>query len=148
MQRISISIDDDLLAAVDGLCERRQYTSRSEAFRDIVREAVAREETSLGDDRPCIATLSYVYDHETRDLARRLTSAQHHRHDLSITTLHIHVTEHDCLEVVILKGIIRDVRQFADSVTSQRGVRLNNLHIIPATDLGHGDDHPHHDHDH
>lgn len=140
MQRVSISIDDDLLEAIDRLCDHRRYSSRSEAFRDIVREAVAREKVNAEDDTQCLATLSYVYDHETRDLARRLTSAQHHRHELTVTTLHLHVSEHDCLEVVVLKGRIRDVRSFANSVTTQRGVRLDNLYIIPKSDIGHADD--------
>jgi CopG family nickel-responsive transcriptional regulator len=146
MQRLSITIDDELLDAIDGLCERKGYSSRSEAFRDIVRDAVAREQQEVEADTPCFATLSYVYDHETRDLARRLTSAQHHRHDLSVTTLHLHVSERDCLEVVVLKGSIRDVRAFANSVTTQRGVRLANLYIIPTSDVGdaHSRSHDHH----
>ena len=139
MQRISISIDDDLLATIDSLSERRGYASRSEALRDIVREAVMREKQAGSGETPCFATLSYVYEHETRDLARRLTNVQHHRHDLSVATLHVHVSERDCLEVVVLKGEVKDVQSFADGITTQRGVRLGSLHVIPADpeEIGH-----------
>ncbi|CAM5776325.1 Nickel-responsive regulator [Labrys miyagiensis] len=141
MQRITISIDDDLLETIDRLSTRRGYTSRSEALRDIVREAVTRGQSAEDDDAQCLATLSYVYEHEKRDLARRLTAAQHHKHDLSVATLHVHVDEHDCLEVAVLRGSVRDVTAFADGVTTQRGVRLGALHIIPGGEM-HGD-HPH-----
>ena len=104
MQRITMSIDDDLLDMIDRLSERRGYASRSEAIRDIAREAATREQAASDPGRPCFATLTYVYEHETRELARRLTTAQHHHHDLSVATLHVHVSERDCLEVVVLKG--------------------------------------------
>ncbi|QCI64154.1 nickel-responsive transcriptional regulator NikR [Phreatobacter stygius] len=147
MQRITISIDDDLLAMIDRLSDRRGYTSRSEALRDIVREAVTSEQAASEDDTPCIAALTYVFEHHTRDLARRLTETQHEHHDLSVASLHVHVDHHDCLEVAILKGSVSAVRRFADGVVTQRGVRLGNLQIIP---VGHSHgvgDHPH-DHDH
>ena len=138
MQRITISIDDDLLDTIDRLSTRRGYASRSEALRDIVREAAARARSAEAEDAPCLATLTYVYEHGTRDLARRLTRAQHHRHDLSVATLHVHVDEHDCLEVAVLKGSVREVTAFADAVTTQRGVRLGALQIVPAGEHGRG----------
>ena len=134
MQRISISVEDDLLETIDQLSEQRGYASRSEAIRDIVREAAARQISSAAEADKCFATLSYVYEHETRDLARRLTNAQHHHHDISVSTLHVPVDEKDCLEIVVLKGTIGDVKHFADSVISQRGVRYGNLHIIPSNE--------------
>jgi len=131
MQRITISVDDELLTAIDALGARRGYASRSEALRDVVREALAREATALDGETPCLAALSYVYEHETRDLARRLTSAQHAHHDLSVSTLHVHLGDDDCLEVAGLRGPAVQVRAFADGVISQRGVRFGNLHMVP-----------------
>ncbi len=145
MQRITISIDDDLLEMVDTLSERRGYTSRSEALRDIVRESLTREQAAGAAKTSCFATLSYVYEHETRELARRLTSAQHHHHDLSVSTLHIHIDERDCLEVAVLRGTVQAVRSFADEVITQRGVRLGNLHIMPISTAA---DDPLHGHRH
>ncbi|WP_439572076.1 nickel-responsive transcriptional regulator NikR [Phreatobacter sp.] len=154
MQRITITIDDDLLTVVDALAQRRGYGSRSEAIRDLVREAASRQDATGAGDAPCIATLTYVYEHETRDLARRLTTAQHHHHDLSVSTLHVHMDHEDCLEVSVLKGTVAEVQAFADGVVTQRGVRFGNLHVIPVGApagpgkrhghrLGHGRDHDH-----
>lgn len=133
MQRISITIDDDLLASIDALSERRGYTSRSEAVRDIMRERLAQENVAQSGEAPCVAALSYVYEHETRELSKRLTAAQHHHHDLSVSTLHVHLSNADCLEVTVLKGTAAEVRAFADIVISQRGVRHGYLKIIPVS---------------
>ena len=78
MQRITLSVDDDLVATLDRHMKARRYASRSEALRDILREAQARERLEPSADKGdgfCVATLAYVYDHETRDLGRRLTRA-------------------------------------------------------------------------
>ena len=131
MQRITITIDDDLLQAVDDLMKRRGYGSRSEAMRDIVREMVDRERLAEP-DADCIGALTFVYDHEVRDLARRITTAHHDRHDLSIASMHVHLNHQSCLEVSVLRGALREVRGFADAVASQRGVRSAKLHVIPA----------------
>ncbi len=148
MQRISITIDDDLLAAIDALSQRRGYSSRSEAVRDIVRESLVKEAEAGAEDGPCVAALSYVYQHGTRELSKRLTSVQHDHHDLSVSTLHVHLSNADCLEVTVLKGNAGEVRAFADAVTSQRGVRHGHLNVIPAGDGdehadGDGHTHPH-----
>lgn len=141
MQRISITIDDDLLAGIDALSELRGYSSRSEAVRDIVRERLVQEAGPKGDDMSCVAALSYVYEHETRELSKRLTATQHHHHDLSISTLHVHLSNADCLEVTVLKGKTSEVQAFADAVISQRGVRHGQLNIIPASEDGSAGEH-------
>lgn len=131
MQRMTISLDDDLLDTIDRLAERRGYGSRSEALRDIIRDAVLRATSEAGGSSQCFAALSYVFDHETRDLARRLTTTQHHHHSLSVATLHVHVSERECMEVSVLRGTEDEVRAFADGVVTQRGVRFGQLHVIP-----------------
>ncbi len=137
MQRITITIDDDLLETIDRLSERRGYASRSEALRDIVREAMMREQSNLDGSMPCIASLAYVFEHDTRELPRRLTDAQHRHHDLSVSTLHVHVDHRDCFEVAVLRGSIDEVKAFADSVITQRGVRHGSLNLIPVAHAGH-----------
>jgi CopG family nickel-responsive transcriptional regulator len=151
MQRITLSVDDELVAALDRHMKKRRYASRSEALRDILRDVAALEprEPDKGDGF-CIATLSYVYDHETRDLGRRLTQAQHKHHDLQVATLHVHLDHDSCLEVSVLRGPARAVLAMADDTVSQRGVRHGQLHLVPAA-RGRGR-HSHgggpHDHEH
>ncbi len=158
MNRITITIDDDLMAELDRFMERHDYANRSEAFRDILREKVKTEQLRSTDDSHCIACLSFVYDHHERELSQRLTRAQHDHHDLNVSALHVHLDHDNCIEALILKGPVEGVRRFAQSVTTQRGVRHGNLHLVPLdVELGghsHGGDpddrhtHWHHTHWH
>ena len=95
MQRVTITLDDDLLETLDSLSQRRGYNNRSEAIRDILRSALAQEATQQHGTQG-FAVLSYVYEHEKRDLASRIVSTQHHHHDLSVATLHVHINHDDC----------------------------------------------------
>ncbi|WP_231894424.1 nickel-responsive transcriptional regulator NikR [Vibrio tritonius] len=131
MQRITITMDDELATYLDDYIAQKSYASRSEAVRDLVRDALVNHHEQPDEPR-CFGILSYLYEHNTRELARRLTESQHHHHDLSVSTLHMHVNETDCLEVSILKGLRHELEQFADSVTSQRGVNHGHLQLIPA----------------
>ncbi|MGB0697297.1 MAG: nickel-responsive transcriptional regulator NikR [Rhodospirillaceae bacterium] len=140
MERISISLDEDLLAAFDRLSEDQGYTNRSEAFRDLLRDRLERDHLAREEHGTCIAALTYVYDHQKRQLAARLVKDHHHRHDLSLSTLHVHIDHDNCLETVILRGPVSEVRAFADRVLAQPGVRHGDLHLIPVT-TGHV---PHH----
>lgn len=134
MQRITITIEEELLQTVDAVMRRRGYVSRSEALRDMIRETAAREVASA-DTTLCVAVLGYVYDHGTRALAQRLTQVFHDHHDLSIAGMHVHLDHESCLEVAVLKGAVSAVRALADALTAQRGVRHANLHIVPVEQL-------------
>jgi len=130
MQRITITIDEDLLETIDSVMQRRSYASRSEAVRDMLRNEAARE-PALPDKTPCVAALTYVYDHETRALAQRITRTAHDHHDLAVASLHVHLDHESCMEVSILKGKAASVQELADLLTAQRGVRHANLHLVP-----------------
>ena len=132
MQRITITVDDDLLTQFDTFRDRKSYENRSEAFGDLLRERLDRDRVETGAISHCVASLTYVYNHEERELARRLTRAQHDHHDLALSTLHVHLDHENCLETVVLRGAIDAVRDFANRVISQPGVRHGNLHIVPA----------------
>jgi CopG family transcriptional regulator, nickel-responsive regulator len=134
MERITITIDDELLVAIDAFMERKGYTSRSEAFRDAMRSVLDRE--AAGSDGNCVAALSYVYDHATRHLADRLTDSYHQQHDLTVANLHVHLDREACLEVAVLRGSVNEVTAFADTVSAQRGVRHTNLHVMPDDHCG------------
>jgi CopG family nickel-responsive transcriptional regulator len=150
MERITITIDDELLATVDALVGKRGYPSRSEAIRELLRE-VAKTEHAADGHAPCVASLTYVYDHSVRDLSQRIVAAQHDHHDLNIATTHVHFDHDSCLEVAILRGRADAIRKLADGLTAQRGVRHANLHMIPAKASGHRHSHdpggPRHDHE-
>ena len=114
MQRVTITIDDELDAELDRFMKARGYANRSEAIRDLARSGLQQAATEVGGTRPCVAALVYLYDHEARELPKRLTRDFHDRHDLAQATLHVHLDHESCMEVTVLKGRGADVQQFAD----------------------------------
>ncbi len=146
MQRVTITIDDELAAELDRFMAARGYANRSEAIRDLSRSGLQQAARQRGDGGPCVAALIYVYDHETRELAQRLTRDYHQRHDLAQATLHVHLDHESCLEVTVLKGRSADVEEFADHIIAERGVRHGQVIYLPADGAhshGRGETHSH-----
>ena len=131
MQRITVTIDDELLAAIDRVIDERGYQNRSEAIRDLARAGMAEFEESTPADHEGVAALVYVYDHEGRELAKRLTRSFHDHHDLSLATMHVHLDHQSCLEVAVLRGAMADIHHFAEHVMVERGVRHGKLVAVP-----------------
>lgn len=130
MERITISLDEELAGAFDALIAERGYGNRSEAMRDLLRAELERSRAARGEGEHCVAVLSYVYNHHQRELSERMTRLQHQHHDLSLSTLHAHLDHDNCLECAILKGSSEEVRHFADAMVAERGVRHGNLNLI------------------
>jgi CopG family nickel-responsive transcriptional regulator len=152
MQRVTITIDDDLVAEIDAFMAGRGYANRSEAIRDLARAGLSQSslEAVQDQDRDCVAALSYVYDHAARELPKRLTQDFHAHHGLAQATLHVHLDHDSCLEVTVLKGKSAEVKAFADHVIAERGVRHGHIAYMPAdvSAPAHGQDHDgHHDPD-
>ncbi len=122
LTRFGVSLDEELLEPFDDLCRRKGYGNRSEAIRDLIRKALVEEEWQRAEVEAA-GTLTLVYDHHKNDLARKLTRMQHDDHDIIITTLHVHLDHHNCLEVLVLKGDAGRVRALADRLVSCKGVK-------------------------
>ncbi|MBB3950505.1 nickel-responsive transcriptional regulator NikR [Aureimonas jatrophae] len=133
MQRVTVTLDDELMGELDRIIAERGYQNRSEAMRDLVRAGLSGANREGDAARPCVAALVYTYDHRARDLSRRLTDSHHDHHDLSVSSLHVHLDRDTCLEVSVLKGTGGDVRHFAEHVIAERSVRHGQLVVIPET---------------
>jgi CopG family nickel-responsive transcriptional regulator len=130
MERITMAIDEPLARDFDELIARRGYASRSEAMRDLLRREVEGDRASRDGLGHCVASLSYVYNHHVRDLAERLTAAQHEHHDLVVATMHVHLDHEHCLESAVLKGSTAAVRALAQRIEAERGVRHTQVNLI------------------
>ena len=135
MQRVTITIEDELLAELDDLVVRGGYQNRSEALRDLTRAGM-RQLDPPAPAASCVAALLYTYDHARRDLPNRLANEFHGHHDLNVATLHVHLDAESCLEVAVLKGSTSGVRHMADHVIAERGVRHGQLIVLPTKDAG------------
>ncbi len=120
--RFGVSLDEKLLRQFDRLIVRKGYANRSEAIRDLIRENLVREQWELGTEE-AVGTITLVYDHDTRDLADRLTDLQHAHYESIVSTLHVHLDPHHCLEVLVLRGTAQTLKEIADRLIGTRGVK-------------------------
>jgi CopG family transcriptional regulator, nickel-responsive regulator len=141
MQRVTITLDDELMAELDRVIARRGYQNRSEAIRDLARTGIRQAVEETGTSRDCVAALVYVYDHESRELSKRLTRSFHEHHDLSLAAMHVHLDHDSCMEVTVLRGRTAEVQHLADHVIAERGVRHGRLITVPVDVKTHAHSH-------
>lgn len=122
MERYTITIPEELLEGFDALIEKKGYSNRSEAIRDLVRNSLVEEEWAADEDQVA-ATVTLVYDHHIPELTEKLTDLQHHHGDIVVATTHIHLDNHNCLEVIILRGESVSVKALAEKMVAVRGVK-------------------------
>jgi CopG family nickel-responsive transcriptional regulator len=128
LSRVGVAIDSDLLKKFDDLIAGRGYTNRSEAFRDLIRDAMIEHKAERSDS-VMVGTVTLVYDHHVRRLSEKLTDMQHEHFHNVLSTLHVHLDHDHCLEVVVLKGKSSAVRRMADALISAKGVKHGRLTI-------------------
>ena len=134
MQRVTITIDDELMIEIDRIIAARGYQNRSEAIRDLARAGIREAADTLDHKGDCVAALVYVYDHNARQLSKRLADTFHDHHELSLASMHAHLDHDSCMEVTILRGHTDEVQHFAEHVIAERGVRHGRVVLVP-TDL-------------
>lgn len=152
MQRVTLTLDDDLVIEIDKFMSKRGYQSRSEAVRDIVRagfQQLESGENAAG--KSCVAALVYVYDRDVRELAKRLAEMRADHHDLMVSTTSVDLDHRSCMEVALMRGATDAVRHVGDHVITERGVRHGKLVVVPVDvereSHQHGGGRPHsHDH--
>ncbi|TVQ96426.1 MAG: nickel-responsive transcriptional regulator NikR [Desulfovibrionales bacterium] len=126
--RFGVSLDSDLLEKFDTLCDERSYQTRSEAIRDLIRNMLVQKEwEDLGGETA--GTLTMVYDHHQSDLAQKLTELQHDYLDIIVTSLHVHLDHHNCMEILVLRGIGERLRELGAKLTATKGVKHGTLNL-------------------
>ena len=129
IERIGLSVDGQLLKEFDRLISQKGYDNRSEAFRDMMRDELGKEKLK-NPNAKAVAAVFIFYDHHNSRLSQKLLQMQHSHLLETISSMHVHVTHHDCLEVIILKGKVGEIRKLADSIISLKGVHLGKLNLV------------------
>jgi CopG family transcriptional regulator, nickel-responsive regulator len=124
--RFGISIDDGLLERFDKLVDEKGYVNRSEAIRDLIRDALVEQVWEVGNEET-VGTVTLVYDHHVHDLSDRLTEQQHEHHNEIVSALHVHLDAHNCLEVLVVRGNAAVVKKIADALIGVKGVKHGKL---------------------
>ncbi len=107
--RFGVSIEQDLLENYDRLIAERGYATRSEALRDLIREALIQQKIEMKSETQALGSLTLVYDHHASNLLQEMTQIQHNFHELILSVMHLHVNHNDCLEVIALRGVVAEI---------------------------------------
>jgi len=125
LYRFGISLEKKLLDEFDTLIKRKNYSNRSEAFRDLIRQELVKEEWAKSGE--VVGAITLVYDHHKRELVNKLTDIQHDFQGNIISTQHIHLDHDNCLELIAVKGSAADITRLADTLKSVKGVKHGTL---------------------
>ena len=136
--RIGVSLEPELLKAFDGLVGKKGYSARSEAIRDLIRNALV-EETWKSEESEVVGTITLLYEHERGNVRERLMEIQHLHHSQISSSMHVHLNTEQCLEVLVISGRAWDVKRLSDELCSVRGVLHGKL-TMTAGSIG---AHPH-----
>lgn len=129
VERFGVSIERELLAKFDKLIKAKGYSNRSEAIRDLIRDALLDEETAV-ENTEGFGTLTLVYDHDVGNVVEKLLHIQHESQAHIISTTHIHISEHLCMEVLALRGKIKEMKELAERLRALKGVYQGKLVVV------------------
>ncbi|HMP89601.1 MAG TPA: nickel-responsive transcriptional regulator NikR [Kiritimatiellia bacterium] len=130
LERFSISIDSELLKQFDRYIALKKYQNRSEAIRDLIRKSLIEQEWKANQE--VVGVITLVFNHHQRQLQDKMTEIQHKYHHIVVSTTHIHLGEHDCLEVIIARGKASLVQSLSELLTAMKGVKDGSLTMSSA----------------
>ena len=129
IERVGVSLDKELLSMFDQLIGTQGYSNRSEAIRDLIRERLSKKQLAKPNAK-AVAGIFLVYDHHSTTLSNKLIKLQHNHLLHVIASTHIHLDHHNCLEIIILKGKVKEIQGLADQMAALKGVKLSRVNLM------------------
>ncbi len=126
--RFSVSVPKELAKQLDRMAKEKGYDNRSLAVADMVRAHLVEHRQNLG-DQEIAGTITLVYDHHKQHVQATLTDIQHDHHEVIISTLHVHLDHHNCLEVLVVRGKAGVIKRIADELIAAKGVKHGKLTV-------------------
>lgn len=134
--RFGVSIDQDLLENYDRLIAERGYATRSEALRDLIRDALIQRKIEGDLKTSVLGSLTLVYDHHASNLLQEMAHVQHDFHEVVLSVMHIHVSHTDCMEILAVRGIVAEIVDLADKLLSLKGIKNGKLFLtLPSSGI-------------
>lgn len=134
--RFGVSIDQQLLENYDRLIAERGYATRSEALRDLIRDALIAQRVETQTETRALGSLTLVYDHHARNLAQEMGAIQHDFHENILSVMHLHVSHDDCLEIIALSGVVARLVELANRLLSLKGIKNGKLFLtLPSSGI-------------
>lgn len=134
--RFGVSIDADLLENFDRLIAEKNYANRSEALRDMIRDALIQQKIESQSDVQSLGSLTLIYDHHAKNLSNEMGEIQHKFYQNILSVNHIHVSHDDCMEIIALKGVVADIVELSNSLLSLKGIKHGKLFLtLPSSEI-------------
>ncbi len=134
--RFGVSIEQDLLENYDSLIVERGYATRSEALRDLIRDALIQSKIENDLTTQVLGSLTLVYDHHASNLLQEMAHVQHDFHEVVLSVMHIHVSHVDCMEILAVRGIVSEIVDLADKLLSLKGIKNGKLFLtLPSSGI-------------
>ena len=134
--RFGISIDQELSEKFDRFVGERNYATRSEAIRDLIRDALIQQKIELDPKTNALGSLTLIYDHHARNLSKEMGEIQHDFHALILSVMHLHVSHDDCMEVIALSGKTSEIIRLSNALLSLKGIKNGKLFLtLPSSDI-------------
>ncbi len=127
--RFGVSIDQDLLENYDRLIGERGYATRSEALRDLIRDALIQQKIETESGIQALGSLTLIYDHHARNLSQEMGRLQHDFHEIILSVMHLHVSHDDCMEIIALRGVVSEIAELANNLLSLKGIKNGKLFL-------------------
>lgn len=129
VERIGISIEKNLLSVFDQLISKQGYPNRSEALRDMIREKLDKEQLK-NPKADAVAAVFMIYDHHNTKLSQKLLGLQHSHLLKTISSMHVHISYNECLEVIVLQGRVGEIVKLGENIVSLKGVKLGKINLM------------------
>jgi CopG family nickel-responsive transcriptional regulator len=128
--RVGVTFPPELLKDFDEIIGKMGYENRSKAVQDAVRMFVSERKWLQEEKGMQAGVLMMLYDHEVKDLESTLTDIQHDYSHIISSTMHIHLSERDCLEAIAVKGDASEIRKLSDELAAKRGVKILKTMLV------------------
>lgn len=137
LARFGVSVTDELLVSFDRMIGMQGYETRSEALRDLMREALIKSKLeNFSGSGDAIGSITLVYDHHAANLQHEMTEIQHQHHSMILSVMHLHVNHDDCLELIAVRGSIADITDLSDKLLSLKGINNGKLFLtLPSSEI-------------
>lgn len=130
LTRFGVSVADELLLSFDKLIGVQGYETRSEALRDLMREALIKAKLeNFPESGEAIGSLTLVYDHHAANLQHEMGDIQHDSHNLILSVMHLHVNHDDCLEILAVRGSVARIVELSNKLLSLKGIKNGKLFL-------------------
>lgn len=134
--RFGVSIEKDLLDNFDNLIAIKNYATRSEALRDLIRDALIEQKIDSHSETKVLGSLTLIYDHHASNLLQEMAKLQHQHHELILSVMHLHVSHDDCMEVIALSGKVKNITELANNLVSLKGIKNGKLFLtLPSSNI-------------